>query len=152
MLIFFLFFFFSLTFYLSDPVVISGSSFSSGAPGPPGPPGAPGRDGTGSGSPDVGQYIAEYIQSKICIHVTLRLYETECNVHWSTCETLCWHAGDGIRQYLAGPPGPPGPPGGPGSTGDGLVDDVANRVIAYVQSMSNYIKMWPVLCVNPQYF
>lgn len=48
--------------------------------------------------------------------------------------SLC--AGDGVREYLAGPPGPPGPPG-PG--GEGLMDDVANQVITYMQSMINYI-------------
>ncbi|KAF0037843.1 hypothetical protein F2P81_010717 [Scophthalmus maximus] len=37
------------------------------------------------------------------------------------------------REYLAGPPGPPGPAGAPGNTGDGLVDDVTNRVVAYIQ-------------------
>lgn len=45
-------------------------------------------------------------------------------------------AGDGVREYLAGPPGPPGPPG-PG--GEGQMDDVANRVITYMQSMMDYI-------------
>lgn len=53
---------------------------------------------------------------------------------------LCWCAGDSIRQYLAGPPGPPGPQGAPsasGSAGDVPVDDLANRVIAYIQSMTN---------------
>ncbi|KAM7418398.1 hypothetical protein PAMA_015835 [Pampus argenteus] len=101
------------------PGVSVGGSSRPGPPGPPGPPGAPGRDGSGSGSADVGQYIAEYLQS------------------------------GGIRQYLAGHPGAPGAPGAPGvpgapgapgapgssgSSGDGLVDDVANRVIDYIQS------------------
>lgn len=35
---------------------------------------------------------------------------------------------DGIKEYFAGPPGPPGPPG---SLSD---DDLANRVISYIQS------------------
>lgn len=35
-----------------------------GPPGLPGPPGPPGRNGHDSGSSDVGQYIAEYLQSK----------------------------------------------------------------------------------------
>lgn len=35
---------------------------------------------------------------------------------------------DGIREYFTGPPGPPGPPG---SISD---DDLANRVINYLQS------------------
>lgn len=47
--------------------VFPGGSFRPGPPGQPGPPGAPGRDGLGSESVDVGQYIAEYLQSKLCI-------------------------------------------------------------------------------------
>ncbi len=58
---------------------------------------------------------------------------------------LPWLAGDGIRQYLAGPPGPPGPPGVPGPAGDRLVDDVANQVIAYIQSMTNYVIILHIL-------
>lgn len=42
--------------------------------------------------------------------------------------------GGDVRQYLTGPPGPPGPPGVPGNAGDELVDDVANRVLSYIQS------------------
>lgn len=53
----------------------------------------------------------------------------------SVCNSgLPWHADGDIRQYLAGPPGPPGPPGVPGNLDEELVDDVANRVLAYVQS------------------
>lgn len=47
-------------------------------------------------------------------------------------------AGD-VRQYLTGPPGPPGPPGVPGNVGDELVDDVANRVLNYIQSKNHNI-------------
>lgn len=43
-----------------------------------------------------------------------------------------------MRRFLAGPPGPPGPPGAPGPAGDELVDEVASRVLAYIQSKSNY--------------
>lgn len=46
--------------------------------------------------------------------------------------------GGDIRQYLVGPPGPPGPPGAPGPAGDEF-DDVANRVLSYIQSMNHYI-------------
>ncbi|TNN77878.1 hypothetical protein EYF80_011935 [Liparis tanakae] len=42
--------------------------------------------------------------------------------------------GGDIRQYLAGPAGPPGPPGPTGSGGDRPVEDLANQVLAYVQS------------------
>lgn len=48
--------------------VFPGGSFSPGPPGQPGPPGPPGRDGIGSESMDVGQYIAEYLQSKMHIY------------------------------------------------------------------------------------
>lgn len=58
---------------------------------------------------------------------------------------LSCHAGGSIREYLAGSPGPPGPPGAPGAAGDGLVDDVANRVLAYIQSMNSYIIMLHLL-------
>jgi len=46
--------------------VVPGGSLSPGAPGRPGPPG---RDGSGSGSTDVGQYIAQYLQSELCVCV-----------------------------------------------------------------------------------
>lgn len=41
-----------------------------------------------------------------------------------------------MRQFLVGPPGPPGPPGISELTGEELIEDVANRVIAYMQSTS----------------
>lgn len=48
---------------------------------------------------------------------------------------MCSPAGGNIKQFLAGPPGPPGPPGFSGLAGEELVEDVANKVIAYMQSM-----------------
>lgn len=45
--------------------------------------------------------------------------------------------GSDVRQFLTGPPGPPGPPGVPGDSGDELVDDVANRVLSYIQSKND---------------
>lgn len=53
-------------------------------------------------------------------------------------------SGGGIREYFVGPPGPPGPPGAPGTPGhavDGLVNDVASRVMAYIHSMVNHMIM-----------
>lgn len=38
---------------------------------------------------------------------------------------------------MVGPPGPPGPPGFSGLAEEELVEDVANRVIAYMQSMTD---------------
>ncbi|XP_077379746.1 uncharacterized protein LOC144020295 isoform X2 [Festucalex cinctus] len=82
-----------------------GSTSRRGLPGPPGTPGPPGRDWSASGSrSEMGQYIAEYIQN------------------------------GNFKQYLVGPPGPPGPPGVSAASGAKMVDDVANRVIAYMQS------------------
>ena len=52
-------------------------------------------------------------------------------------------SGDGIRNYLAGPPGAPGTPGtpgpagypgAPGSSADTSVEEVAARVLGYIQS------------------
>lgn len=44
-------------------MIVPGGSSRPGPPGPPGPPGAPGRDGSGSEQRDMGQYIADYLQS-----------------------------------------------------------------------------------------
>ncbi|CAL8355469.1 unnamed protein product [Boreogadus saida] len=68
--------------YLKPPWAVA-AGLQEGVPGPPGPPGQPGRDGQGSGSVDVGPYVADYLQR-----------------------------GDLLRYLPAGPPGPPGPPGG----------------------------------------
>lgn len=46
------------------------------------------------------------------------------------------HGGDGVREYMSGPPGPPGVPGPPGGGSVESVDDLASRVIAYIQSES----------------
>lgn len=67
-------------------------------------------------------------------------------------------SGDNIRRYLAGPPGPPGPVGPPGSAGSpgpigppgypgapgtsstgptASVDEIAARVLSYVQSKTD---------------
>lgn len=124
-----------MTFYWRICVAVPGGSFSPGRPGPPIPP------GPHSGSSDMGQYISEYLQSKLCIYL---LWFIKCNNQMkqrAKFETkLFWCTGGDIRQYLAGPPGPPGPPGSPGPAGDGLVDSVANRVIAYIQSMTYYLQ------------
>lgn len=48
--------------------------------------------------------------------------------------------GDNVRRYLAGPPGPPGPigpPGYPGAPGTSSVDEIAARVLSYVQSKTD---------------
>lgn len=103
--------------------------------GPPGPPGPPGRDGHDSGSTEVGQYIAEYLQSRTAF-ISWHFFHKRSSVTLFKTE-LPWLIGGDIRQYLAGPPGPSGPPGVPGTAGDELVDDVANRVLAYIQS-ENY--------------
>lgn len=50
--------------YLKMCLITSGSSYAPGPPGPPGPPGLP-----GSGTSDVGQYLTEYLQSKLCIFI-----------------------------------------------------------------------------------
>lgn len=80
----------------------------------------------------MGQYIAEYLQSKT------RIYHSNFFINRSGVTVFKFRlprpTGGDVRQYLTGPPGPPGPPGVPGDSGDELVDDVANRVLSYIQS------------------
>lgn len=110
-------------------------SVTSGPPGPPGPPGPVGPPGAFSSS-EMHHYINTYL-SKHCSDIRSQDYvlsQTEFNMF------ISFHAGRNRQAGIPGPPGPPGPPGVPG-TFSGSIDDIASRVIVYIQRKFVFISI-----------